>query len=75
MANLSENTNNWKATFLIAGAVVGAVLGLGTAYLLARTAEENQGGPPQISTVDALKAGIGVFGIVRSIASLGDGKK
>ncbi|MBE2200166.1 MAG: hypothetical protein IAE79_16235 [Anaerolinea sp.] len=74
MANERENENNWKTTFLLAGAVIGALLGLGTAYLMARTAEENQGGPPQISTVDALKTGLGVFGLVRSIAALGGGK-
>lgn len=75
MANISENRNNWKITFLIVGTVGGAVVGLLTAYLLARASDENRGGPPEISTVDMLKAGLGVFGIVRSIASLGDGKK
>ena len=49
-----------------------AVIGAGTAYLLARTAEESGGGPPQISTGDAVKAAVGVIGVVRGIASLGD---
>ena len=52
----------------------GALLGLATAYLMVRTAEENKGGPPTVNTVDALKASIGVIGIIRSIAALGDGK-
>ncbi len=59
---------------LIGGAAVGALLGFLTAYLLARTAEETKGGPPSVSTVDALKTSIGLIGIIRSIASLGDGK-
>ncbi len=71
---ISENASNWKTKLLIGGAVTGAVLGLITAYLLARTAEESKNGPPNVTTVDALKASIGLIGIIRSIASLGDGK-
>ena len=60
---------------LIIGAVVGAVVGLATAYLLARTAEEAENGPPQISTADALKAGVNIVGVVRGIAALANPKK
>lgn len=66
--------NNWKTKILVLGAVMGALLGLGTAYLLVRTAEENNGGPPQISTTDTIKTILGVIGLMRGIASLGDGK-
>ncbi len=69
--NQMETTNNWKTQFLLMGTAVGAVIGLGTAYLLTRTAEENAGGPPRITTTDALKAGVSVIGVVRGIASLG----
>ena len=66
------STPNWKTKFLIIGGITGALLGLGTAYLLTRTAEEAQGGPPDIGTVDLIKAGVGVVGLVRGIAALGD---
>lgn len=69
--NQIETTSNWKTQFLVIGAAVGAVVGLGTAYLLTRTAEENASGPPQITTTDALKAGVSVIGVVRGIAALG----
>lgn len=69
-----ETSNNWKTKLLIGGAVGGALLGIITAYLLARTAEETENGPPKVTTVDALKASIGLIGIIRSIASLGDRK-
>jgi hypothetical protein len=62
----------WKMRTLIMGAIVGAILGVGTAYLLNRTAEESGGGPPQITTGDAVKAAIGIVGVMRGIASLGD---
>jgi hypothetical protein len=62
----------WKTKTLIIGALVGALLGVGTAYLLNRTAEESGGGPPKVTTGDAVKAAIGIVGVMRGIASLGD---
>lgn len=64
--------SNWKTRVLLIGTVTGALIGFGTAYLMARTAEENEGGPPQISTADYLKLGISVIGLMRGIASLGE---
>lgn len=66
---------DWKMRVLLIGAVAGALLGLGTAYLLARTAEEADSGPPSISTADALKAGVNIVGVVRGIAALATPKK
>lgn len=65
----------WKVKVLVGGTVVGALLGLGTAYLLSRQAEESGGEPPQISTADAIKASVGIIGLVRGIAALGDNKR
>jgi L-cystine uptake protein TcyP (sodium:dicarboxylate symporter family) len=65
-------TDNWRTKTLVVGAMVGALIGVATAYLLARTAEESGGGPPQISTGDAIKSAVGIVGLVRGIASLGD---
>jgi hypothetical protein len=62
---------NWRPRVLIIGAVAGTVLGLGTAYLLVRSADERHGGPPEVSTGDLLKVALGVVGLVRGIASLG----
>ena len=64
--------DNWKTKTLITGAIVGALVGAGTAYLMARTAEESGGGPPQISTGDAIKSALGIVGLMRGIAALGD---
>lgn len=65
-----EPTENWKMKVLLVGTVIGAVVGLGAAYLLARTAEENHDGPPKIKTGDALKIGVNVIGVIRGIAAL-----
>lgn len=66
----AQTTGNWKTRVLVTGTIIGALVGLGTAYLLARTAEENQNGPLRIKTGDALKAGVNVIGVMRGIAAL-----
>ena len=68
----AELDTSWKPKVLVIGATVGAVVGLATAYLLARASEENRGGPPEIGTGDALRLAISVFGLVRGIAALGE---
>jgi hypothetical protein len=63
---------NWKMKMLIGGAAIGALLGVGTSYLMARTSEERRNGPPEIQTMDILKIAISLFGLIRGIAALGD---
>jgi len=74
MSEQHSNTN-WKTNLLLIGAIGGALIGAGTAYLLTRSAENNRGGPPEIATKDLLSTGIAIIGVIRGIASLGDGKK
>ena len=64
--------DNWKTKTYIIGAVAGALIGLGTAFLMTRSADERGGGPPEVSTGDVLKVGVGIIGLVRGIAALGD---
>ncbi|MFN2188672.1 MAG: hypothetical protein ACK2T3_07900 [Candidatus Promineifilaceae bacterium] len=71
---MEQSEGNWKVKLFVGGAVIGAGVGLATAFLLSRTIEERGGDSPDISTMDALKALIGVIGVVRGIAALGSGK-
>ena len=66
--------DSWKTQFLLIGALSGAIVGAATAYLMIRTAEENNSGPQQSTTGDALKTGLNIIGIVRGIAALGGGR-
>ena len=66
-----EVDNSWKAKTLIIGGIVGALTGLGAAYLLTRRAEQ-KGEPLAISSGQGLKVGMLVAGLLRSILSLGD---
>ena len=61
--------NKGKTLFL--GALIGAVTGLMAAMLLTRRAERNESSTA-ITTGEGLKIGALVFGLLRTIASLGD---
>lgn len=67
-----EDRENWQTKVLVTGGAIGAAVGLLTAWLLVRTARETRGGPPAISTGDAIKVGITTIGLVRAVAALGN---
>jgi hypothetical protein len=69
---MPESNNNWKTRIIIGSTVVGAASGLIAGYLLSRTADERGSGPPKVKTGDALRLAIGIIGLVRGIAALGD---
>lgn len=69
---METQASNWKTKILLVGTIAGALIGLGTAYLMVRTAEENNtNGLPAITTKDALKVGVSIIGVARGIADLG----
>jgi hypothetical protein len=61
---------NWQPRVLAAGAALGALVGLGAAYLLISVNKEE--GPPKISAGEGVKLGVLVLGLLRSIANLGE---
>ncbi len=67
-----DRTENWQTKVLLVGGLIGAIVGVATSWLLIRTARETRGGPPSISTGDAIKVGVTTVGLVRSIAALGN---
>ncbi|MCL4871276.1 MAG: hypothetical protein KJ063_20130 [Anaerolineae bacterium] len=69
---ITSANENWQTRVLLVGTVLGAAVGAATAYLLIRTTSEKQSGPPKISTGDAVKTAVGVIGLMRGIASLGN---
>jgi hypothetical protein len=64
-------SNAWKRRTLLGGIFVGAFAGLIAAYLLTRRAEREEREAP-ITASEGLKLGLLVFGLLRTIASLGD---
>jgi hypothetical protein len=67
------NNNDWKPKLLAAGTLIGAIVGLTTAFLLARAAEEDNG-TLEISTSDLLKVTLSIVGTMRGVAALGHGR-
>lgn len=63
----------WKTRALIAGGILGAVVGVGAAYLLIqRSAAEGE--TPSISTGEGMRLGLLVLGLLRQVATLGEEK-
>ena len=60
---------NWKPRVLIIGGMIGALIGVGAAYLII----QNQGeeGPPEISAGQGVKIGASVIALLRSVSTLG----
>jgi hypothetical protein len=78
MSNNTEivETENWKTKVLLAGAVVGALVGVGAAYLYSQQAERKQGFEPlDFSAGDGIKLGLLLLGLLRSVADLGNKEK
>lgn len=66
-----ETNQDWKTKTFIIGGVVGLLSGLFAAYLFVqRNTETNQ--VPQITGGDGVKVGLGVLGVLRLIADLGE---
>ena len=67
---LEDNENSgWKAKTVIVGGILGAVTGLGAAYLMVRRAEQ-QGEQISISSGQGLKLGVLLAGVLRSVLNL-----
>ena len=71
-SEIIQPDRSWQNKIMIIGGVGGAILGLATAYLMVRTANEKNEGPPQLTTADLLKASVNIIGVVRGIAALAD---
>jgi hypothetical protein len=66
-----ENQSNWKIQTLLIGAALGALAGVGAAYLLVQRAER-EGAQPHITAGEGVKLGMLVLGALRQIAQLGE---
>jgi hypothetical protein len=66
--------SNWKPKALIIGAVIGALVGVGAAYLYAQRVE-SENAEPTMRPADGVRLGVMVLGLLRSIAELGESGK
>lgn len=69
-------TENWLPKVLVTGAVIGALVGIGAAYLYTQQAKRDEGfETPSMNAGDGVKLGLLLLGLLRSVADLGDKEK
>jgi hypothetical protein len=71
IAEEDQPANSWKIQTLVIGGVLGALVGLGAAYLLAKRAEQ-KGAQLAITPGKGVQLGVLLAGLLRSILSLGE---
>ncbi len=71
-SELVELDTSWSGQVLAIGAVVGALTGLGAAYLLIQRAKRRNE-IPNLNASEGIKLGVIVFGLLRQVALLGSG--
>ncbi len=69
----ASTQDSWKMKVLLVGGLVGLASGVAAAYLLVQRAEK-AGEQPLLSSSEGVKLGILVFGLLRQVAQLGEGK-
>jgi len=74
MQEFEQAQDNWQTKTLLAGAVLGALVGAGAAYLLIQRAER-ENARLNVSAGEGVRLGLLVFGLLRQVALLGDGEK
>ena len=66
---MEEMSPNWKPKVLIIGATVGALVGLGAAYLFIQNSDDPDE-PPKFSAGQGVKIGLLLLSLVRSVSDL-----
>lgn len=72
IVNQETSSENWKAKVLIAGGLIGTLVGVASAYLLIQNRQNDES--LNVSAGEGVKLGVLVLGLLRSIATLGEGK-
>jgi hypothetical protein len=64
--------SNWRTKALVVGGAVGALLGLGAAYIFINSAEDSDA-PPELTPGTAVTIGLALLALLRQVAAIGEG--
>jgi len=62
----------WRQKAFLIGGVLGALLGLGAAYIFINAAERN-GEDPEVTPGTAVTIGLSLLALLRQVAAIGEG--
>jgi len=71
LENVAPPDNTWKFKTLLVGGAIGALVGVGAAFLLTKRAEQ-KGQVLSITPGKGVQLGVMLAGLLRSILSLGE---
>lgn len=71
-SDADETLSPWMVKALVIGGTLGALTGLGAAYLFVQRAKKGTE-PPSLTPMEGVKMALLVFGLLRSVALLGGG--
>ncbi|MCC6189392.1 MAG: hypothetical protein IT318_10170 [Anaerolineales bacterium] len=63
---------DWRRRAFVVGGVLGALLGLGAAYIYVNAAEQS-GETPEVTPGTAVTIGLSLLALLRQVASIGEG--
>lgn len=63
---------DWRGKAFVVGGVLGALLGLGAAYIYVNAAEQS-GEAPEVSPGTAVTIGLSLLALLRQVAVIGEG--
>ena len=66
-----KKTNTWQPKVIALGAILGALVGVGGAYLLVQK-NKSTDTPPRVSGGEFMRLAILALGLVKSVGELGD---
>ena len=64
--------SNWRTKAFVVGGVVGALLGLGAAYIFINAAEDSDEAP-ELTPGTAVTIGLSLLALLRQVAAIGEG--